>query len=42
VINTLCEAALIGGFAMKVAQVPPELIDEVATDFRLAAPAVAV
>jgi general secretion pathway protein A len=41
-INTLCESALIGAFAMKASQVSPELVDEAATDFRLATRAVAV
>src|SRR5579864_928330 len=34
-INTLCENALISGYARQAKQVTPEIIQEVATDFRL-------
>jgi general secretion pathway protein A len=34
-INTVCENALIGAFARQLKAVPPEIIEEVATDFRL-------
>jgi general secretion pathway protein A len=34
-INTICENALITGFARQVPLVAPEIIDEVAVDFRL-------
>lgn len=36
-VNTICEAALIGGFAAKTWTISPEIIDEVAGDFRLQA-----
>jgi general secretion pathway protein A len=35
-INTLCENALINGFARQLHRIPPEIIDEVAVDLRLA------
>lgn len=34
-INTICENALIAGFALKQQHITPELIDEVAADFQL-------
>lgn len=34
-INTLCENALVSGYARQSSQVTPEIIQEVATDFRL-------
>ncbi|HEV2119234.1 MAG TPA: AAA family ATPase [Candidatus Bathyarchaeia archaeon] len=34
-INTLCENALVSGYARQSNQVTPEIIQEVATDFRL-------
>jgi general secretion pathway protein A len=34
-INTICENALINGFARQVRSVGPEIIEEVAADFRL-------
>jgi len=34
-INTVCENALISGYARQLRAVPPETIDEVATDLRL-------
>ncbi len=34
-INTVCENALIAGFARQAASITPEMIDEVAEDFRL-------
>jgi len=34
-INTVCENALITGFARQLRSVPPDIIQEVATDFRL-------
>jgi general secretion pathway protein A len=34
-INTICENALIAGYARKVATVTPEMIDAIAKDFRL-------
>jgi len=34
-INTICENALINSFARQARIVMPEIIDEVATDFRL-------
>jgi general secretion pathway protein A len=34
-INTICESALIGGYARQLRSVPPEIIGEVAADFRL-------
>jgi len=34
-INTICENALINGFARQAKTVAPEIIEEVATDFRL-------
>lgn len=34
-INTVCENALIGGFARRTQVITPEVIDEVAADFRL-------
>jgi len=36
-VNTLCEAGLVAGFAMKSSTVSPEFIEEAATDFRLTA-----
>lgn len=36
-VNTICEAALIGGFAAKKQSISPEIIDEIAADFRLQA-----
>ena len=35
VINTLCENALIHGYARQLKQLPPEVIEQVAHDFRL-------
>ena len=35
VINTVCENALIGAYARQLRTVPPEVIEEVAADFRL-------
>ena len=35
VINTICENALIHGYARQLPNIPPEVIDEVAADFRL-------
>ncbi len=37
-INTICENALIAAFARQVSQVSPEIIEEVAQDFRLNQP----
>ena len=34
-INTVCENALINSYARQLRTVPPEIIDEVATDLRL-------
>jgi len=34
-INTICENALIGGYARQLRSVPPDIIGEVAADFRL-------
>jgi general secretion pathway protein A len=34
-INTVCENALISAYARQLQNVPPEIIEEVATDFRL-------
>jgi general secretion pathway protein A len=34
-INTLCENALVSGFARQAKQLTPEIIEEVAADFRL-------
>jgi len=34
-INTICENALIAGYAKKVASVTPEMIEAIAADFRL-------
>lgn len=34
-VNTICEAALVSSFALKSSVVLPELVDEVAADFRL-------
>jgi general secretion pathway protein A len=34
-INTVCENALIGAFARQLRAVPPDVIEEVANDFRL-------
>jgi general secretion pathway protein A len=34
-INTICENALIGGYARQLRSVPPDIIGEVADDFRL-------
>ena len=34
-INTLCENALIAGYAKRVTQVAPDVIDKIARDFRL-------
>jgi general secretion pathway protein A len=34
-INTICENALINGYARQLKNVPPDIIDEVAADFRL-------
>ena len=34
-INTLCENALIHGYARQLATIPPEIIEEIAADFRL-------
>lgn len=34
-INTICENALIGGYARQLKSVPPDIIGEVAADFRL-------
>ena len=34
-INTLCENALINGYARQLQSVPPEIIEEIAADFRL-------
>jgi general secretion pathway protein A len=34
-INTVCENALISAYAMQLPSVSPEMIDEVARDFRL-------
>lgn len=34
-INTLCENALVSGYARQSSQVTPEIVQEVATDFRL-------
>jgi general secretion pathway protein A len=34
-VNTLCENALIQGYARQIQSIPPEVIDEIATDFRL-------
>ena len=34
-INTVCENALIGAFARQLKAVPPDIIEEVANDFRL-------
>jgi general secretion pathway protein A len=34
-INTICENALIAGYARQAAQVTPDIIDAIATDFRL-------
>jgi len=36
-VNTLCEAGLVAGFAMKSSTVLPEFIEEAAMDFRLSA-----
>src|SRR5438132_9104805 len=35
VINTVCENALIGAYARQLRTVPPNVIEEVAADFRL-------
>ena len=35
-VNTLCEAGLVAGFAMKSSTILPEFIEEAAMDFRLA------
>ena len=34
-VNTLCENALIHGYARQLATIPPEIIEEIAADFRL-------
>jgi general secretion pathway protein A len=34
-INTICENALIAGYARQMRSVSPEIIDDIATDFRL-------
>jgi type II secretory pathway predicted ATPase ExeA len=34
-INTLCENALIHGYAQQASSVTPEIVEEIATDFRL-------
>jgi general secretion pathway protein A len=34
-INTICENALIEGYASQVSQITPQMIDEIAMDFRL-------
>ena len=34
-INTICENALIGGYARQVQSISPEIIAEVAADLRL-------
>jgi general secretion pathway protein A len=34
-INTICENALIGGYARQLKSVPPDIIGEIAADFRL-------
>jgi general secretion pathway protein A len=34
-VNTLCENALIHGYARQLETIPPEMIQEIATDFRL-------
>lgn len=34
-INTICENALIQGYARQVRSIPPEVIEEIAKDFRL-------
>jgi general secretion pathway protein A len=34
-INTVCENALINGYARQLNRIPPEIIEEVATDLRL-------
>ncbi len=34
-VNTLCENALIHGYARQLEAIPPEIIDEIASDFRL-------
>ena len=37
-VNNICEASLVAGFALKRSVVSPELVDEVATDFCLGNP----
>jgi len=34
-INTVCESALIAGYSKQAASLTPDLIDAIATDFRL-------
>jgi general secretion pathway protein A len=34
-INTICENALLSGYARRAAVIPAEIVDEVASDFRL-------
>ena len=34
-INTICEAALVSSYALKSSTILPELVEEIATDFRL-------
>jgi general secretion pathway protein A len=34
-VNTLCENALIHGYARQLHSIPPEVIEEIAADFRL-------
>jgi hypothetical protein len=34
-INTICENALIAGYARQMQSVSPDIIDDIATDFRL-------
>jgi hypothetical protein len=35
-INTICENALIAGYARQMPSISPEIIDDIAKDFRLA------